>query len=64
MPVTGSYADIKRFVYDLETSPRLFIIENLSWQRKGSGGRYIPKLTVAAHILIPSKLSLSSIVDV
>ncbi|MBM2837821.1 MAG: hypothetical protein HW415_446 [Deltaproteobacteria bacterium] len=50
MPVTGSYADIKRFVYDLETSPRLFIIENLSLgSGKGQEGDISLKLTVAAH---------------
>ena len=50
MPVTGSYADIKRFVYDLETSPRLFIIENLSLgSGKGAEGDISLKLTVAAH---------------
>lgn len=50
MPVTGSYADIKRFVYDLETSPRLFIIENLSLgSGKGGDGEISLKLTLAAH---------------
>lgn len=50
MPVTGSYADIKRFVYDLETSPRSFIIENLSLgSGKGEEGDISLNLTVAAH---------------
>jgi len=50
MPVTGSYADIKRFVYDLETSPRLFIIENLSLgSGKGGEGDISLKLILAAH---------------
>ena len=50
MPVTGSYADIKRFVYDLETSPRLFIIENLSLgSGKGGDGDISLKLILAAH---------------
>lgn len=50
MPVTGSYADIKRFVYDLETSPRFFIIENLSLgSGKGEEGDISLKLTVTAH---------------
>lgn len=50
MPVTGSYADIKRFVYDLETSPRFFIIENLSLgSGRGEEGDISLNLTVAAH---------------
>lgn len=50
MPVTGSYADIKRFVYDLETSPRLFIIENLSLgSGKGEEGDISLNLTITAN---------------
>ncbi|MBI4745726.1 MAG: type 4a pilus biogenesis protein PilO, partial [Deltaproteobacteria bacterium] len=50
MPVTGSYADIKRFVYDLETSPISFIIENLSLgSGKGQEGDISLNLTIAAH---------------
>jgi len=50
MPVIGSYADIKRFIYDLETSPRLFIIENLSLgSGKGEEGEISLKLTISVH---------------
>lgn len=50
MPVTGSYAEIKRFVYDLETSPRFFIIENLSLgSGKGEKGDISLNLTISAH---------------
>lgn len=50
MPVTGSYGEIKRFIYELETSPRLFIIQDLSL---GSGkteeGDVSLSLTITAY---------------
>lgn len=49
-PVEGSYEDIKRFIYYLETSPRSFIIENLSLgNKKGSGNGVSLQLSVAAY---------------
>jgi Tfp pilus assembly protein PilO len=50
MPVTGTYADIKRFIHELETSPRLFIIEELSLASgKGEEGEVSLKLAIAVH---------------
>lgn len=50
MPVTGSYADIKRFIYELETSPRLFIIQDLSLgSGKAEEGDVSLKLAIAVH---------------
>lgn len=50
MPVTGAYSDIKRFVYDLETSPRLFIIETLSLgSTTGGEGDISLRLVLAAY---------------
>lgn len=51
MPVTGSYAEIKRFIYDLENSPHLFIIEGISLS-KGTGkeeDEVSLMLTIKAH---------------
>src|SRR3990172_5873303 len=53
MPVTGSYGEIKRFIYDLETSPTLFIIQDLSL---GSGnteeGDVSLSLTITAYFKV------------
>lgn len=49
-PVTGSYGEIKRFIYELETSPRLFIIQDLSLgSGKAEEGDVSLKLTIAVH---------------
>lgn len=51
MPVTGSYGEIKRFIYYLETSPHLFIIEEISLSKgKGEEGDEVSLLlTIKAH---------------
>lgn len=50
MPVTGTYDQIKRFIYELETSPRSFIIESLSLgSGRGEEGEVSLKLTIVVH---------------
>ncbi len=50
MPVTGSYGEIKRFIYEMETSPRLFIIQDLSLAGgREQAGDISLKLTIAAY---------------
>lgn len=50
MPVKGSYSDIKRFIYELETSPKYFIIDSLSLAGdKGEGESISLNLSVTAH---------------
>lgn len=50
MPVTGSYDGIKRFIYELETSPRFFIIENLSLgSGRGEEGSVSLNLAIVIH---------------
>lgn len=51
MPVAGSYSEIKRFIYDLETSPHLFIIEEISLSKgTGTEGEEVSlMLTIKAH---------------
>lgn len=50
MPVTGTYDRIKRFIYELETSPRSFIIESLSLgSGRGEEGEVSLKLTIVVH---------------
>lgn len=50
MPITGTYDKIKRFIYELETSPRSFIIESLSLgSGRGEEGEVSLKLTIVVH---------------
>lgn len=50
MPVTGTYDKIKRFIYEMETSPRSFIIESLSLgSGRGEEGEVSLKLTIVVH---------------
>ena len=50
MPVTGTYDQIKRFIYELESSPRSFIIESLSLgSGRGEEGEVSLRLTIVVH---------------
>lgn len=41
MPVAGSYGEIKRFIYELETSPALFTIEGISLSKDNRADKEI-----------------------
>lgn len=50
MPVIGAYENIKRFIYELETSPRFFAIEGLSLgSGRGEDEDVSLKLAIVVH---------------